>query len=68
MTLSSTGANWVKDIRWEDPNYAKNPEEYEKYNAYGVSKYANVAFSTGLTKRLGHKGVLAFSLHPGGKY
>lgn len=67
VTVGSRAALWVEGIRWEDPHYSVHPEEYERFNAYGVSKYANVAYTTGLAKRLGPKGVLAFCLHPGGK-
>lgn len=39
---------------------------YEKWNAYGQSKSANILFSIGLVKRLGDRGLLSFSLNPGG--
>jgi NAD(P)-dependent dehydrogenase (short-subunit alcohol dehydrogenase family) len=38
---------------------------YEKWTAYGQSKTANVLFSRELAKRLGERGLLAFSLNPG---
>ena len=68
INLSSTGAHFAKELRWDDPNFTERPEEYERYVAYALSKYANIAFSKGLAKRLGPKGVLSFSLHPGGEF
>ena len=38
---------------------------YEKWNAYGQSKSANMLFSMGLAKRFGDRGVLSYSLNPG---
>lgn len=38
---------------------------YEKWNAYGQSKTANILFSIGLAKRFGDRGVLSYSLNPG---
>lgn len=68
VNLSSAGAVLAKELRWEDPNFTSKPEEYNKYYSYALSKYANIAFSKGLAKRLGPKGVLSFSLNPGGEY
>lgn len=67
VVVGSSAANLVDTIRWDDPDYTRRPEEYEKYKAYGYSKYANTAFTVGLAKRLGPKGVVALSLHPGGE-
>jgi NAD(P)-dependent dehydrogenase (short-subunit alcohol dehydrogenase family) len=40
-------------------------ETYEKWNAYGQSKTANILFSIGLANKYGDRGVLAYSLNPG---
>lgn len=66
VNVSSLAANWGGEIRFDDPNYTLRPEEYERYSAYAKSKTANISFAVGLAKRLGPKGVLAYSIHPGG--
>ena len=38
---------------------------YNKWRAYGQSKTANVLFTTSLATKLGSKGLVAVSLHPG---
>lgn len=38
---------------------------YDQWKAYGQSKTANILFSVSLAEKLGSKGVLSFSLHPG---
>ena len=40
-------------------------ETYHKWRAYGQSKTALILFSVELARRLGPKGLKAFSLHPG---
>ncbi|KAL6797578.1 hypothetical protein GGI42DRAFT_76546 [Trichoderma sp. SZMC 28013] len=60
----SSGAHWFSGIRYADLNY-DGGETYDKWNAYGQSKTANVLFSIGLAKRFGDRGVLSYSLNPG---
>lgn len=43
-------------------------DAYDKWAAYGQSKTANILFSAALADRLKSKGLLSFSLHPGGAY
>ena len=38
---------------------------YHRWRAYGQSKTANILFSVELARRLGPKGIKAFSVHPG---
>lgn len=40
-------------------------ETYDKWRAYGQAKTANMLFAVSLAEKLGDKGLLAFSLHPG---
>lgn len=40
-------------------------ETYSPTTAYGVSKMANIYFSSELNKRYGPSGVTSVSLHPG---
>ncbi|KAL7947771.1 hypothetical protein V8C42DRAFT_342781 [Trichoderma barbatum] len=60
----SSGGHWFGNIRYWDLNY-DGGNTYEKWNAYGQSKTANMLFSIGLAKRFGDRGVLSFSLNPG---
>ncbi|KAK1255923.1 hypothetical protein MKX07_008182 [Trichoderma sp. CBMAI-0711] len=74
----SSGGHWFSAIRYADINYdmtdlrggmvvieLQGGETYEKWNAYGQSKTANVLFSIGLANKFGDRGVLAYSLNPG---
>jgi len=62
VNVSSAG-HQASGIRWEDPNYERTP--YDKWEAYGQSKTANILFAVELDRRLGGRGVHAFALHPG---
>ena len=55
----SSGGHRASDIHWEDPNYETRP--YDKFEAYGQSKTANILFSVELDRR----GVPSYSVHPG---
>ncbi len=52
------------DINFEDPNYQQRP--YEKWEAYGQSKTANILFAVGWNQIYGKDGITANALHPGG--
>ena len=45
------------------PNFERR--EYDKFEAYGQSKTANILFSVELDRRLGDRGVHAYAVHPG---
>jgi len=47
-------------VRFDDPGFS-NGEKYDRWEAYGQSKTANILFSRELARR----GVTSFSLHPG---
>lgn len=51
------------DIVWDDPNYDRRG--YDKFEAYGQSKTANILFAVELERRLGGRGVHAYAVHPG---
>ena len=51
-------------IKFDDPNFEKT--KYEKWEAYGQSKTANVLFAIELNRRLEPKGINAYAVHPGG--
>jgi NAD(P)-dependent dehydrogenase (short-subunit alcohol dehydrogenase family) len=59
----SSGAHRRGGINWDDPNY--HQREYAPWEAYGQSKSANILFAMELDRRLGARGVHAFSVHPG---
>jgi NAD(P)-dependent dehydrogenase (short-subunit alcohol dehydrogenase family) len=59
----SSGGHMTSGIIWDDPNY--DTRAYDKMEAYGQSKSANVLFSVELDRRLAPKGVHAYSVHPG---
>ena len=59
----SSGGHRFSDMNFEDPNYQARP--YDKFEAYGQSKTANVLFSIELTQRLAGQGITANAVHPG---
>jgi NAD(P)-dependent dehydrogenase (short-subunit alcohol dehydrogenase family) len=63
VVLSSIGHR-RSDIHFDDLNYQTRP--YEKWEAYGQSKTANVLFAVGWNQRYGKEGITANALHPGG--
>ena len=62
VNLSSRG-HFRSGINFDDPHYRTRP--YDKWEAYGQSKTANVLFTVALEKRLGSKGIHSFAVHPG---
>ncbi|MEY9856148.1 NAD(P)-dependent dehydrogenase (short-subunit alcohol dehydrogenase family) [Catenulispora sp. GAS73] len=60
--FSSRGHKF-SDIRWDDPQFEK---EYDRWQAYGQSKTANILFALHLDLLAEPSGVRAFSLNPGG--
>jgi len=62
VNLSSAGHRFSA-FDFEDPNYRQRP--YDKWQAYGQSKTANVLFSVALDARTESVGVRAFAVHPG---
>ena len=55
----SSGGHRASDIHWDDPNYERRP--YDKFEAYGQSKTANILF----TRELARRGTHALAVHPG---
>ena len=60
--FSSRGHKF-SDIRWDDLQFEK---EYDRWQAYGQSKTANILFALHLDRLAEAAGVRAFSLNPGG--
>ncbi|KAK9761355.1 hypothetical protein K7432_013809 [Basidiobolus ranarum] len=63
VNVSSTGHH-MSSIRFSDPGFS-NGNRYNKWQAYGQSKTANILFAKEISNRYKSKGLTAFSLHPG---
>ena len=63
VTLSSAG-HARADVDLVDPNFLTTT--YSAWVAYGQSKTANALFARELAHRAGSRGLLSFSVHPGG--
>ena len=61
VSVSSRGHHF-SGIRWDDVNWQRG---YDKWEAYGQAKTANVLFAVHLDRLGRDAGVRAFSLHPG---
>jgi NAD(P)-dependent dehydrogenase (short-subunit alcohol dehydrogenase family) len=59
----SSRAHHFSGMRWDDVQWSHG---YDKWEAYGQAKTANVLFAVHLDKLGADHGVRAFSLHPGG--
>ncbi|MET7689324.1 SDR family NAD(P)-dependent oxidoreductase [Streptomyces sp. NPDC005483] len=59
----SSRAHHFSGMRWDDVHWRTG---YDKWQAYGQAKTANVLFAVHLDKLGADRGVRAFSLHPGG--
>jgi NAD(P)-dependent dehydrogenase (short-subunit alcohol dehydrogenase family) len=62
VSVSSRG-HYFSPIRWDDLHFSLG---YDKWQAYGQSKTANVLFAVHLDLLARDHGVRAFALHPGG--
>lgn len=62
VNLSSAGHKFAR-FHFDDPSYQHR--DYDKWQAYGESKTANVLFTVGLDLRMRERGVRAFAVHPG---
>ena len=62
VNLSSAGHKLAR-FNFDDPSYLHR--EYDKWQAYGESKTANILFTVGLDLRTRERGVRAFAVHPG---
>lgn len=60
----SSGGHRFGGIRFDDWNF-QDGKTYNPWIAYGQSKTGNILFSKALAKKLGPRGLRAYSLHPG---
>ena len=58
VNVTSAG-HFISGMHWDDPHYRTRP--YNKWEAYGQSKTANVLFTRGLAQR----SRTAYAVHPG---
>ncbi|EHA27353.1 dehydrogenase [Aspergillus niger ATCC 1015] len=63
VNVSSNG-HQLSSIRFHDWNFDEG-KNYDPWLAYGQSKSANMLFSVSLAQKLGSKGLISVSLHPG---
>jgi len=61
VSVSSNG-HQLSDIHWDDPHFERG---YDKWQAYGQAKTANVLFAVHLDALGRDAGVRAFAVHPG---
>ena len=59
----SSGGHKFANFNFDDPAYFDR--DYDKGQAYGESKTANILFTVALDRRLRDRGVRAFAVHPG---
>jgi NAD(P)-dependent dehydrogenase (short-subunit alcohol dehydrogenase family) len=60
----SSACHQDSDIHWDDPHYRQRP--YDKWEAYGQAKTANVLFAVGFDARYAAHGINANAVMPGG--
>ena len=60
----SSGGHRRSDVHFDDLNYRTRP--YDKWEAYGQSKTANVLFAVEATRRWAGDGITVNAVHPGG--
>lgn len=62
VTLSS-GGHAMGDVDFDDPHWERR--EYDKFEAYGASKTANILHTVEADRRLHGMGIRAYAVHPG---
>ncbi|KAF8981107.1 hypothetical protein BDQ17DRAFT_1549575, partial [Cyathus striatus] len=60
---TTSGAYMLSPVRYEDHHFMHGWLVYNKWQAYGQSKMANILSGVGLTKRLKEKGIESFAVH-----
>lgn len=65
VNVSSVGHRY-SPVRWDDIGFSDG-KAYDRIQAYGQSKTANILFSLALKDKLAAKGIRSYSLHPGGE-
>ncbi|KAL7627829.1 hypothetical protein AAE478_002024 [Parahypoxylon ruwenzoriense] len=66
FVLLTSSAHRHTGVRFEDPNFTKEPSAYSEFASYGQSKSAAILYAVALNKRLlASRGIRAFAVHPG---
>ena len=65
---SSAHSMWKVPCTEETYNQQLNKQTYTPWNAYSLSKTANIHFTVELQRRFGSQGLRAYVLHPGAVY
>ena len=65
VCVSSAGHRFTTGVRFDDINWNRE-SEYEKWQAYGQSKIANIYMGNSITRRYGAQNLCGLSVHPGG--
>ena len=60
----SSWAHRFSSFHFEDPNFERR--EYDRWQAYGQSKTANILFAVECDERYANNSIRAFAVHPGG--
>lgn len=63
VVILSSGGHVMGDVDFDDPNWRRR--EYDKFDAYGASKTANILHMVELDRRLRDFGVRTYSVNPG---
>jgi NAD(P)-dependent dehydrogenase (short-subunit alcohol dehydrogenase family) len=63
IVILSSGGHVMGDVDLVDPNWEHR--EYDKFEAYGASKTANILHTVEADRRLRELGIRAFAVHPG---
>jgi len=63
VSVASIAHTFTKNIDLTDLHY--NNKKYDRWEAYGNSKLANILFAKGLAKNVKNKLITSVSLHPG---
>ena len=64
VVSASSAGHRIADIDLDDPNWRRRP--YDKWDAYGAAKTANILHAVELERRFGDRGLHADAVHPGG--
>ncbi|KAK4496070.1 hypothetical protein PRZ48_012049 [Zasmidium cellare] len=61
----SSAGHWFGGVRFEDVHFKRHPMNYNKWQAYGQSKTANIYMCTSITRHYASQGIIGLSVHPG---
>lgn len=64
VSVSSSG-HWFSGVRFEDLHSKRHPMTYNKWQAYGQSKTANIDMCNSITRHYASQGIIGLPLNPG---